>query len=224
LQIVRLRQSTHNDFANAAGADWQWAAPFRARFPRLGRSRTVVAILIRLRYSALNNSMSNGLFIRTYPAPGVSIMPATFRAGRFAYSLLVVLGIWCIWLISGAGSSGVMWWGMAVYALFSICATIYFHNLKLEIRPDGLSYSSLFRDANFLAYSDISTVVLLTSSASNRSGRLWPTSVMPGTMLITPKTDTGRAAFKVPLNLFPAAAREQMVHLLRPEEWDINNY
>ena len=73
--------------------------------------------------------MSNGLFLRLYPAAGVQVVPATYGAGKVGY----VLG--------------------------AVVATTFLRSLKLEIRTDGISYANLFRETNFLAFSDISTVV-----------------------------------------------------------------
>jgi hypothetical protein len=47
----------------------------------------------------------------------------------------------------------------------------------------------------------------------NRSLRRW-------TMVITPKTDTGKAPLKIPLTVFPREACSELVCLLKPEVWE----
>jgi len=50
---------------------------------------------------------------------------------------------------------------------------------------------------------------------------MWPNFTPTDTMAITPNVETGKPTLRIPLSFFPNAAREQLTHLLRPEEWDI---
>jgi len=165
--------------------------------------------------------LSNGLFIRSYPAVGAKIEPATYGPETSGYVLLGLIPVLVIWSAGPASVIKSSWlpWGLVIYAVGAIFATTFLRSLKLEIRMDGISYANLYRGTNFLAYSDISTVVLYTNPHV-RQIKVWSGFTLPNTMAITPKPETGKPALKIPLDLFPDAAREQLTHLLRPEEWD----
>lgn len=164
--------------------------------------------------------MSNGLFIRQYPAPGATVVPATFRAGKYGYMMVAVCGLWFVLTISGAANSLGIYCALIAYAIISVCAAIYLHNLKLEIRLDGICYSNVFGRVRSVAYPEISSAVLLTSSSPGYRGSVFH---IPGTMLVTPRVDSGKASFRIPLYLFPVAGREQLIRLLRPESWDVSS-
>ncbi|MHB8484793.1 MAG: hypothetical protein ACYDCM_03535 [Candidatus Acidiferrales bacterium] len=168
--------------------------------------------------------MSNGLFIQSYPAVGVQIVPATYYAGKFGYFLMAALPVVVVLLAGPANLEKSRWLppGLAIYLLGVAFLAISLRGLKLEIRTDGISYTNLFRKDQFLAFSEISTVVLFTDQWGGyreRRGSL----TMPGKMVITPKPEAGKAVLKIPLYLFPDAARVQLTHLLRPEEWDTDS-
>jgi len=166
--------------------------------------------------------VSNGLFIRSYPAAGVQVVPMTYGAGNFGYVLLVLFPVLIIWWAARANVTNSPWllWSLVTYAVGAAFAMVCLRHLKLEIRTDGISYGSIFRETIFVAFSDISTVVLLTNPHS-RSTTLLPRFLLSDTMVITPKPDTHKPTLKIRLALFPIAARTQLTHLLRPEEWDI---
>ena len=112
--------------------------------------------------------------------------------------------------------------GLAIYLLGVAFLAVSLRSLKLGIRADGISYTNLFRRDQFLAFSEISTVVLFTDQwVGYRERRM--SFTMPGKMVITPNPESGRPALKIPLYLFPDAARVQLTHLLKPEEWDTDS-
>jgi hypothetical protein len=166
--------------------------------------------------------MSNGLFIRSYPAPGAKVEPATYGPGKFGYFMIVSVPVLIVWVAGPAKVIGSMWlpWGVGVYALVVISATALIRSLKLEVRTDGISYSSLFRGGNFLAFSEISTAVLNTNPHT-RAIKIWSNAWDANTLVITPDPETGKPILKIPLDYFPTEARDQLVYLLRPEEWDV---
>ncbi|HVB07371.1 MAG TPA: hypothetical protein VNF00_00370 [Candidatus Acidoferrales bacterium] len=169
--------------------------------------------------------MSNGLFLQSYPAVGVQIVPATYYAGKFGYFLMAALPAVVIILLAGPANVEKSRWllpGLAIYLLGVAFLAISLPSLKLDIRTDGISYTNLFRKEEFLAFTEISTAVLFTNQwCGNRERRM--SFTMPGKMVITPKPDAGKAALKIPLYLFPDAAQVQLTHLLRPEEWDTDS-
>lgn len=171
-------------------------------------------------YLWLGDSMSNGLF-RSYPAVGVQIVPATYGAGKFGYILLGLFPILVVWWAGAENVEKSPWllWGLAIYTPGAAFAITVLRSLKLEIRMDGISYANLFRETNFLAFSEISTAVILTD-LHGRQGVL-PRFTLPNTIEITPNAETGKSKLKIPLVFFPDAARAQLMHLLRPEELDI---
>jgi hypothetical protein len=166
--------------------------------------------------------MSNGLFIRSYPAVGVQIVPATYHADKFSYILLVLLPVVVIWWAGPANveKSSSLVWGLAAYVLAAAFATGFLRSLRLEIRTEGISYANLLRETNLLAFSDISTVVVL-ADPHVRPIKVWRSYWLSNTLVITPKPETGKPTLKIPLYLFPSAAQGQLTHLLRPEEWDV---
>jgi hypothetical protein len=98
-------------------------------------------------------------------------------------------------------------------------AIVFVRRLRLEIRMDGISYTGPFRGTRFLAYSDISTVVvidyrLLRSEATPRE------SVRSFTVVITPNAGTYKPTLKIPLALFPDSAHRELIRLFKPEVWE----
>jgi hypothetical protein len=168
--------------------------------------------------------VTNGLFISSYPAPGVQVIPGIFRAGIYGYLLPCLVPV-----------SAILWFGIILHVLnlrqtwavlgllISISGLLFVLSLvrkfKLEIKIDGVSYTSPFRGSSFVAYSEISSVLLidyrhLRSEATPRR------SIRSFTMMITPNVETGKSPIKIPLTLFPDAAHAELVRLFRPEEWE----
>lgn len=165
--------------------------------------------------------MSNGLFIESYPARGVEIVPASYTVGKAGYAVVVTISILIVLFVgpSNIEKSHWLYLGLLVYLLVVILALISFRSFKLDVRTDGISYVSFFHKEQFVAFADISTVVLFTNRWTGyRDQRL--TFTMPGTMIVTPKVETGAPVLKIPLWLFSDPAESQVTHLLRPEEWD----
>jgi hypothetical protein len=93
-------------------------------------------------------------------------------------------------------------------------------SLRLEITADGISYTHPIRGTKFILYSEMSSVVLLDYfregggvGSSSRSPRRW-------TLAITPKVETGKAPFKIPLTFFPRDAYNEVMRVLKPEVWE----
>jgi hypothetical protein len=167
--------------------------------------------------------MSNGLFVRSYPAAGVQIVPATYSVARSAYFLELIPLL--LFLLAGPRNLSSARWlfpVLLIYAFAMLFAGIFLRRLRLGIRTDGITYTNISARERFLFFSDISTVVLFTNQWSSGRGR-WPSFRMPGSMVITSKLETGTPALKIPLYLFPDAAKAQLTHLLRPEEWDTDS-
>lgn len=168
--------------------------------------------------------MSNGLFIRAYPAVGVNVEPATYGAGRPGYFLVVLLPVLIVFMAGPSEAEMSRWLplGLTIFAIWIAFAFAFLRSLKLEVRSDGISYASLLRKERFIRFNEFSTVVLF--SGQWRSYRQQGFNfTMPGRMVITPKLETDRPTLKIPLYLFSDSARAQLTHILRPEEWDADS-
>jgi len=155
--------------------------------------------------------MPTELFIRSYPAKGVEVVPVTFGAGPYAYALLCLLPVTAIaWFVAVLRSTSPgpdwLWAGLIVSVAGFFTVLVLLRRLKLEIRMDGISYTSLFRSARFVAYSDISSVVLIdyrhaSSEATPRR------SMLSWTAIVTSKIETQQPPIKISLTFFPPAGR-----------------
>jgi hypothetical protein len=167
--------------------------------------------------------VTNGLFIRPYPARGVQIVPKSYAAGMNGYFLLCFIPVWLllffiVLLYVGLRHSWVFD-GVVVSVVAVLFALSLARKLRLEIRTDGIGYTGLLRQPQFLAFAEISTVVFLDhrNTRSEAQARRGPFS---WTAIITPNVDTNKPVLKIPLSLFPGAAYEEMSRLLRPEVWE----
>lgn len=167
--------------------------------------------------------MSNGLFIRSYPARGVSIIPTSYGAGMNGYFLGCFIPVWAIglsfvivyfeprnpWALGGLFAST-----MGLLIVVSLL-----RRLRLEIRSDGISYAGPFGDARFTSFSETSTVVFIDyqQASSHAQPRRTPLS---WTAVITPNLETGKPAVKIPLSFFPGSAYEELRRVLGPEVWE----
>ena len=170
--------------------------------------------------------MSNGLFIQSYPAPGVEIVPASYTVANGGYILVGTITVLVALMIGPANLVKSRWLplGLPIYFVVVSLTLIFFRSFKLEVRTDGISYGNLFRKERFIAFAEISTVVLFTSRWTSYQGaRLWPSFASPGGMVITPKVEAGKPLLKIPLWLFSDPAESTLTHLLRPEEWDTDS-
>jgi len=169
--------------------------------------------------------MTTGLFIRSYPAPGAQAIPVTYNSGAYAYFVVCSfpVAVTCVFVAGMLETRQKPSWlipALVVSIVASFLAVVFLRELRLEITREGISYTSPVRGARFLAYSEMSSVVLIDyrhegngPARINRSLRLW-------TMVITPKMETGKAALKIPLTLFPRGAYNELLVLLKPEVWE----
>lgn len=84
---------------------------------------------------------------------------------------------------------------------------------------DGISYTSLFRNARFVAYPDISSVVLIDYRQED-SHATPQRSMLSWTAIVTPKIETHQPPIKISLTFFPYAAHSEVVRLFQPEVWE----
>jgi hypothetical protein len=168
--------------------------------------------------------VTNGLFIRSYPAPGIRVIPTAFAPGINAYFVFCFLPIWAISLfgvILHISDPRPAWAliGLLISISVLFLAVSLVRRFRLEIRIDGISYTSPIRGTSFIGFSETSAVVLidyrhLSSEATPRR------SVRSFTMIITPNVETRKTALKIPLTLFSDSARNELVRLFKPEEWE----
>jgi hypothetical protein len=109
--------------------------------------------------------------------------------------------------------------GADLHTLVAGFVVTYLSAMRLEIRPDGISYTNLFHGTAGVNFSDISMAVIYTSSVP-RSGT-WADRRMVGKLVITPKPETGKPTLTISISYLPMAAQEQLLGLLKPEEWDV---
>ncbi len=151
---------------------------------------------------------------RTYPAPGAPTTPATYRGGGFGYFLFLILipALIAGWIFyTGMEKSRELPRYVGTYVLIAVFATIYVHSLKLEIRTDGISYSTLFRRTKVIVFSEMSMVVLYIDSGYGGRQRglgSWRGAWLTGWLMITPKPETGKPTLKIPLKYFPRKVQE----------------
>lgn len=166
--------------------------------------------------------MTRDLVAPFYPA--APVVPATYRAGRFGYVLfLIFIPALAVWVAGPRTILSSRWfeWICLGYVFLAGFVIIWLGGIKLEIRPDGLSYSALFRGTHTVSFSDISMVVLWKDSRISHRWGYTANPLLSGKLVITPKPESGRAAFKIPFQYFSADARNQMNEILRPQEWDV---
>ncbi|HEV2305503.1 MAG TPA: hypothetical protein VGR93_08290 [Candidatus Acidoferrales bacterium] len=169
--------------------------------------------------------MSNGLFIQSYPAPGVEIVPASYTVGKGGYVLIATITVLMVLMVGPRNLEESRWLplGLLIYFVTVSLALIFFRSFKLDVRTDGISYSNSFRGERFVAFAEMSTVTLFTNRWVAYQAAHGLNFRMPGTIVITPKPDTGKPVLKIPLWLFSDPAESQVTHLLRPEEWDTDS-
>lgn len=167
--------------------------------------------------------MPNGLFIRSYPAGGVSIIPTTFGAGVNGYFLGCFIPVWAIalsfvivyfeprnrWALGGLVASTI--------GLLIVVSLL--RRLRLEIRSDGISYAGPFGDPRFTLFSEISTVVFIEHQQASSYARA-RRAPLSWTAIITPNLETGKPAVEIPLSFFSRSAYEELRRVLGPEVWE----
>jgi hypothetical protein len=159
------------------------------------------------------------LVSHSYVSVGKHVVPAEFGPGKTPYVLMVLVPILLIWWAGPATVSRASWFHMAVaiYVILFVAAAACLHTLRLEIRPDGISYASLFCKSNTIAFSEISSAVVLTDPHYRTEA--WPEFNWHD-FIITPKPETGKPPIKIALLLFPSEARNQLTRVLMPEQLD----
>lgn len=168
--------------------------------------------------------MSAELFVRSYPAKGAEIVPVVFGAGTYAYALLLMapvaaIAFFVIVLHNISPRPDGSWPGLliSIVAFSSVLALL--RRLRLEIRMDGISYTSFFRNARFVAYPDISSIVVI-DYREEESHATPQRSVLSRTAIVTPKVETRKPPMKISLTFFPYAAYREFVRLFKPEVWE----
>jgi hypothetical protein len=179
--------------------------------------------------------MSKELPAQGYPAAGARIVPQAYGAGKFGYILFLVL---IPILIGWVGSRGVgfvimlrspsLHWWISGYAVVCGAVVIYLSAMKLDIRQDAISYTSLFHGTGLIFFSEISLAVLYTDPNRPNFNRwedlgMWSELRLVGKLVITPKPETGKLPLKIPIDYFPDEAKEQVMYVLKPQEWDIRS-
>jgi hypothetical protein len=166
--------------------------------------------------------MSNGLFIQSYPAPDVQVIPTNYSGAKGGYVLAVTISVLIALMLGTTNLAKSQWLpaALAAYLIAVLLAIAFFHTFRLDIRADGIAYANLFRKERFIAFQEISTVIVFTSRWVADQAAHGFNFNMPGTIIITPKVETGKAALRIPLWLFSNPAETEVTHLLRPEEWD----
>jgi hypothetical protein len=167
--------------------------------------------------------VTSGLFIRTYPARGAQIIPSSYSAGFNGYFLVCFLPVYAVsffvvFLFIGFRQHWVFE-GLVISVLSLLIALSFVRRLRVQITVDGISYAGLFGSLRFVAFPEISTVVLIdhrhTSSQAQPSR-----NPLSWTAIITPSVETGKSVLKIPLSLFPGAAYREIERILKPEVWE----
>jgi hypothetical protein len=167
--------------------------------------------------------VTSGLFIRTYPARGAQIIPVSYSAGVNGYFLVCLIPVFAVsfftvFLFIGFRQRWVFE-GLIPSVSGLLLALSLLRRLKLGINVDGISYTGLFRAGRFVAFSEISTVVLIDHK--HMSSQAKPRSTpLSWTAIITPNVETGKSVLKIPLSLFPGAAYREIERILKPEVWE----
>jgi len=159
------------------------------------------------------------LISHSYLNAGSQAVPAEFGAGKLPYVLLALVPILLICWAGPATLSRASSFPLAltIYAVLFVAAAACLHTLKIQIRSDGISYSSLFCKTNTIAFSEISSAIVLTDP--HYRSEAWPEFNWHD-FIITPKPETGKPPIKIALLLFPSEARDQLTRVLMPQRLD----
>ena len=166
--------------------------------------------------------MSNTLYIRSYPARKAKIVPVTFTARPFGYYLVCLFPAMAVCFFVAASLETPMrpiWVcvGLGLSILGLVLAITYLQKLKLDITLQGMSFGSLFRGNRFVAFDEISTVVLV--SPLRFYLRIDPESIPRSTLIVTPNPTTGKRRIRIPLILLESEAKNELVRILEPSIW-----
>lgn len=167
--------------------------------------------------------MTNGLFIRTYPARGIQIVPVSYSAGLNGYFLICFIPLWLLCFFIALLFLGFrqLWVSEGLFAsvVALLAALSCVRRMKLAINVDGISYTGLFGTSRFVAFSEISTVVFIDHK--NERSLAYPADTpLSWTAIVTPNVETGKPALKLRLSFFPGAAYREVKRILHPEVWE----
>jgi hypothetical protein len=153
--------------------------------------------------SAFTTPASTGLIFPAYPTPGVEIVPTTYTNGWFIYGCLAgFIGLILLQITAVLNLLNATWLPRIafIYGAGVLFGAMALRNVRLEIRTDGISYTNTLRRSRFLTFAEISSIVRI------RGGRL----------IVMPRPETEKRPLKIPLELFPLTAQEQVMRVLRP--------
>jgi hypothetical protein len=152
---------------------------------------------------------------RVYPAAGAQVAPVTYSAvGRMYAMVCVPFGIFAFMLLVLAGLGGGL--TTLIFALpflaVIMLGVLGVRRMRLEIRPDGISYTGWVGAPRFIAFSEISTAVVRYMGRDRMTGG--PRRIE---LKLTPIASSGKRAVKVQLRAFPSPAHDDIIRLLDPE-------
>lgn len=167
--------------------------------------------------------MTKGLFIQSYPARGIQIVPVSYSAGFNGYFLvcLVPVSVLSFFIVLVHAGDRERWVseGLVLSALGLLFGVSSLRRLKLTINRDGVFYTGLLGAERFVSFSEVSTVILIDHRHLNSQAQ--PSrNPLSWTAVITPNVDTGKSVLKIPVSLFPGAAYREMERILKPEVWE----
>jgi hypothetical protein len=168
--------------------------------------------------------MSNSLSIRSYPSRRIKILPVTCSVGAFGYYLVCLLPVAmiCFFMVALWGSRQRQSWismGLGFSILGLVIAVTYLRRLRLEITPEGIAYRSLFRGTRFVAFHEISTIVLISPARAYLKNPETEGPSRDRKLVVTPKPETGKSSIRIPVILFDPTAEDKIVRLLEPDVW-----
>jgi hypothetical protein len=169
--------------------------------------------------------MTTGLIIRSYPARGGQARPTTYNSSSYGYFIVCLfpVAITCVLVMALFDTGQKPSWlipASVVSILALVLSVVFLRALRLEIASGGISYTNPLRGTRSVEFSEMSSVVLIDyrqegngAAGINRSVRRW-------TIVITPKSGTGKPPLSIPLTMFPREAYEELLKLLKPEIWE----
>jgi hypothetical protein len=171
----------------------------------------------RGRDSAQKNApnVTNEASNRIYPVPGAEVVPVTYSAVGSTYAMIVVpFGIFALMLLvlASLAHDAVTLAFAAPFILVILLGIVGARRLRLEIRPEGISYTGWVGAPRFIAFCEISAAVIGYRGRDRRTGG--PRRIV---LAITPSASTGKRPLKLQLRAFPPGAHDGITKLLDPE-------
>lgn len=117
--------------------------------------------------------MFTSLFVRSYPAPGVRATPVTYNSGPYGYFVVCLIPVMTIcFFVAVLTHYGpkLSWTISAIVTGVAICglAVSFLRALRLDITNEGVSYTNPLRGTKFVAFCEMSGVVLLDYRQESR--------------------------------------------------------